>query len=144
MTRERTYRDIDWNICQQTVFQLQQKIAVAWTLGDKTSVKRLQNQLTISFAGRALAVRRVSSAPGKKTPGVDGLVWTTDKAKYEAIMQLAQLANYQAQPVRRVNIPKPNGGTRPLGIPCMFDRAVQTLYNLALVPIAESTADAKS
>lgn len=38
-------------------------------------------------------------------------------------------------------IPKANKSMRPLGIPTMFDRSVQALYNLVLLPIAEATAD---
>ncbi len=52
---------------------------------------------------------------------------------------------YHAQPLRRVYIPKPGKATkRPISIPTMDDRAVQALYALALQPIAETTADARS
>jgi len=90
-----------------------------------------------------LAVKRVTENQGRRTPGVDGVNWTTPAARLTAIGSL-QCRGYKPLPLRRVLIPKANGKQRPLGIPTMKDRAMQALYLLALEPIAETAADLNS
>jgi RNA-directed DNA polymerase len=106
-------------------------------------VKALQHLLTHSFSAKALAIRRVTENPGKRTPGVDQIIWNSPEQKAAAISTLRQ-RGYHAQPLRRVFIPKPNGKMRPLGISTMRDRAMQALYLFALDPIAETTGDPNS
>src|SRR5262249_42489708 len=99
--------------------------------------------LTHSFGGRALAILRVVSNSGARTPGVDGDIWDTPEAKSAAFSALRR-RGYQPQPLRRVYIAKSNGKQRPLGIPVMADSAAQALHLLGLDPIAESLADGHS
>ena len=59
------------------------------------------------------------------TPGIDGVVWKTDKSKENAILNL-ETKGFRASPLRRIYIEKfGKKEKRPLGIPTMSDRAMQ-------------------
>lgn len=91
-----------------------------------------------------LAVRKVIQNKGKRTAGIDGELWNTPEAKMKAALKLSD-KKYKAKPLKRVYIEKyGKSKKRPLGIPTMYDRAMQSLYSLALNPIAEATADIHS
>ncbi|MCP3175730.1 group II intron reverse transcriptase/maturase [Desulfuromonas sp. KJ2020] len=134
---------IDWYRVQRKVRGLQVRIAQATKEGQWRRVKQLQRLLVRSFAARALAVRRVTENRGKRTPGIDGELWSTPNSKWKAIERLKR-TGYRPKPLRRIYIPKSNGKRRPLGIPTMSDRAMQALYLLALEPVSETTADRNS
>jgi RNA-directed DNA polymerase len=137
------WHSIDWKKVWRTVRRLQARIVKAVAEGRWNKVKALVYLLTHSFAGRALAILRVVSNSGAKTPGVDGVLWNTPESKSAAFGALRR-HGYQPQPLRRVYIPKSNGKRRGLGIPVMADRAMQALHLLGLDPIAESQADGHS
>jgi RNA-directed DNA polymerase len=138
-----TWHDINWRAVHQTVRRLQARIVKATQAGRWGKVNALQRLLTRSFSGKALAVKRVTENSGKRTSGVDRVLWDTPAGKMKAIGTLTQ-RGYRPQPLRRVYIEKSNGKRRPLGIPTMRDRAMQALYLLALDPIAETTGDPNS
>lgn len=92
---------------------------------------------------KLLAVKRVTENQGRKTAGVDGIVWANDKQKWEATTTIS-CKNYHSKPLRCIYIPKKNGKKRPLGILTMKDRAMQALFLMASEPVAEVTADCHS
>jgi RNA-directed DNA polymerase len=116
------------------------RIAKAVKEGRPGKVKSLQWLLPHSFHAKLLAVKRVTSNQGRKTPGIDGILWRGNKAKMQAVLSLKR-HGYNPQPLRRIYIPKKNGKKRPLSIPTMLDRAMQALHKL---PVAETTADRNS
>ena len=137
------WEEIDWQKARAYVKKLQMRIVKAQKRGHYSKVKSLQWLLTHSFYAKALAVKRVTSNSGKRTSGVDHELWLTPQAKFIAISKLNR-RGYRPQPLRRHYIPKKNGKMRPLSIPTMTDRAMQTLYKFSLEPIAETYADPNS
>lgn len=134
----------DWKKVEKEVNRLQTRIAKATINKKYNEVKRLQYLLTHSYYAKLIAVRRVTTNKGKNTSGVDGELWSTSSSKMKAVKRLTD-KGYKAKPLRRVYIEKKGKKEkRPLGIPTMYDRAMQALYALALEPVAESSADTKS
>lgn len=88
-----------------------------------------------------LAYRMIKSNTGSKTCGVDRI--TIDDYKIVGKEKFIQdirncLSNYIPHSVRRIEIPKYNGKTRPLGIPTMRDRLIQQMFKQVLEPICEA------
>ncbi|HJB23083.1 MAG TPA: group II intron reverse transcriptase/maturase [Candidatus Jeotgalibaca pullicola] len=88
-----------------------------------------------------LAYRNVKGNSGSVSPGVDNKniddLKEIPNADFIKIVQ-TKFSEYKPQPVKRVEIPKPNGKTRPLGIPTIWDRIVQQCLLQVLEPIMEA------
>ena len=95
----------------------------------------------ISEANILLAYRNIKKNTGSNTKGTDGKT-IASLAKLEPkdliVLVRRKLENYQPQKVRRVEIPKPDGKTRPLGIPTISDRLIQQCILQVMEPICEA------
>lgn len=137
------WKMIDWEKAKENVNRLQSRIVKAVKRKKWNLVKRLQYLLAKSFYAKILAVKKVVSNKGKRTAGVDKETWKTQEDKAKAVSSL-ESKGYKALPTKRVYIKKSNNKQRPLSIPTMKDRAMQTLQLFSLQPIAETQADLDS
>lgn len=91
-----------------------------------------------------LAYRNIKANTGSNTPGTDRLTIKDIGclSTEEIVDQVRRIVNgkrgYYPKPVRRKEIPKPNGSTRPLGIPCIWDRLIQQCIKQVMEPICEA------
>lgn len=131
------WKDIDIETARKNVKKLQRRIAEAYAHRCFDKSAYLQNVLIHSLCARVLAVDVVSRSRGCNTVGVDGK--TLDDVLY--LIFDNNLRRYKPQPLKRIYIPKGDGKVRPISIPTVEDRVMQTLYKFALEPIAELTAD---
>ena len=143
------WQEINWKEVNIRVQDLQDKIVKATMKNNMNEVYRLQEKLITSFEGKALAIRRVVTSQGGKTPGVDNVTWLTPADRFKAIKELGLITkdynSYESSPLKRVMIPKSNSTElRPLGIPTIMDRAVQAVYHLAIDPVVEVRSDPNS
>lgn len=101
--------------------------------------------LILSRENILLAYRNIKSNSGSKTAGTDRLT-IIDIGKMspdDVVCKVNYIVSdsqhgYRPKPVRRKDIPKPNGSLRPLGIPCIWDRLIQQCIKQVMEPICEA------
>src|SRR5215208_6901351 len=100
---------IQWRRIKRDVRRLQHRKFMAKVRGDARKVQSLQRLLASSWSAKLLAVRKVAQENGgRKTPGIDGVVSTSDEDRAGLLADGLRLTGYRPSPVRRVFIPKAN------------------------------------
>lgn len=102
--------------------------------------------LILSRENILLAYRTIKTNTGSNTPGTDGLtIKNIERLTPDEVVEKVRHTvtgdsqhDYNPKSVRRKEIPKPNGKTRPLGIPCIWDRLIQQCIKQVMEPICEA------
>lgn len=128
---------------------LQSNLAMALRQGDNLSVIRLIKKIPRDKNCIAWAVYRTISSTGARSAGYNDMPKPRTQAGYDQLIHkvwnvVKYPHSYKATPLKRIYIPKPKGGLRPLSVPTYLDRAVQHLYLLILDVFQEETADPNS
>jgi RNA-directed DNA polymerase len=140
------WHQVDWVAVEDEVRRLRQRIFTASREGDLKRVRSLQKLMLRSRANALLSVRRVTELnAGRRTAGIDGRVVVTAPGKAFLADSVQHYdSSWKPKPVKRVYIAKANGKQRPLGIPAIFDRALQAQVVNALEPEWEARFEPKS
>jgi RNA-directed DNA polymerase len=130
----------------ESIRQLQRKLYVAAKQNPKRRFHQLYDKVyRTDIVAHAYALAKSNGG----APGVDGVTFTSIEAQglekwLAGIREELHEKTYKPSAVRRVMIAKPGGGERPLGIPIIRDRVVQTAAKLVLEPIFEADFEASA
>jgi len=143
--RRTDWNTVNWRRTYRIVRNLRRRIFRASTEGNLKKVHSLQKLMLRSYSNTLVGVRRATQVnKGKNTPGVDGVLVKTSRARNDLVDELTGYTPWKAKPVRRVYIPKTNGKWRPLGIPTIRDRCLQAMVKNALEPYWEARFEGTS
>ena len=158
MTRDITYdgifysenilwNNINWKYVYKDIKSLRERIFIASKNKDFKKLKNLQRLMISSKSNLLSSIRKITQFnQGKKTSGVDRKIYSTPEQRMELFVQLSNLSfnDWNPKPALRIEIPKPDGRIRPLGIPTITDRILQSVMVNALEPEWEAKFESSS
>ena len=108
------WHDINWRAARKRVKNLRRRIFRATQKQQWNQVRSLMKLMLRSFSNLLLSVRKVTQEnKGKRTPGLDGHVVSSPKARVKLVQEMLKYNTWKVRPARRVYIPKADGSKRP-------------------------------
>ena len=138
------WSQINWRKSNKVVKNLRQRIFRARQLGNWKRLRNLQKLMLRSHANLLLSIRLITQVnTGKQTAGIDKEVINTPQQRVRLALDMAKTV-HTVKPTKRVYIPKANGKKRPLGIPTIRDRVMQSIVKNLLEPEWEAVFEENS
>ena len=134
MTKQKKLRNLEYYGLQETFDRLYQQSQDGHVFNQLMDFIKSEENIKLAY-------RNIKRNHGSNTPGTDERnISDIENMSSTEYVQLVRnkLAWYKPKPVKRVEIPKPNGKMRPLGIPTITDRLVQQCILQVLEPICEA------
>ena len=123
------WNSFDWNSAEEKILKWQKLLSIAAFKSKQDQVKKLSIRIVSSIEAKALAVHKVSEVL-KSSPGIDNVRWIKASDKMRAAISLTPY-NYKSKPFKRFVINDARSSKeRRIGIPSMYDRAMQVLYSM--------------
>jgi len=142
MNKIKKWRDINWPLVEKRNRRLKKRIFKASLNGEQAKMRNLQKRLIRSLDAKLLAVKRVClSSVSRKTAGVDGIKNLSPENRLKLVSDLKMSG--RASPIRKIYISK-LGKVYSMGIPTVYDRALQQLALYALEPEWEARFEPNS
>lgn len=129
------WSDIDWKQVNIVVVKLRRRIFDAKRAGKFRNLRSLQRLMLDSSANILYCIRKISYNPGSKTPGIDGetINGPSDRMRLYNDIFASGWNGFKPKPIRRIYIKEVNK-LRPIGIPTIRDRVIQSMVCNALEP----------
>lgn len=134
---------------KRCVIKMQVSLAVALRSKDFVLASKLIRNIHRSKLCHYWSVYRTISSKGSRSKGLSDKIRPGTNLQYQKLASdlwkiVKNPQNYKSTPLKRLWIPKPKGGLRPLSVPSYVDRALQHLYNLTLTVLHEEIAEQNS
>lgn len=133
------WSEINWSLVNKEVKKLRRRIFQAKKERDFRKLRSLQRLMLKSASNILYSIRVISSNDGKNTWGIDGFIIKNPRDKLRLFYKIPDNKYFgqDPKPTRRIYIKEPNK-LRPIGIPTIYDRIIQTMVKNSLEPEWES------